>query len=168
MAENIIVALIGVAGVLFTGLITLIISLRREKKDTEAILKQLEGIGGDTKGVPQKADNIKEDTSEIRRNVAPTADIADGVKSLVADLNYRKGVRSESSFRTQDALKAGMDAVFEENARLNKTIREQAEEIGNLKAKAQELEAKNRNLEKQLSNYKKQERTRSDIDREER
>lgn len=121
-----------------------------------------------TRRKPKKADNIKEDTSEIRRNVAPTADIADGVKSLVADLNYRKGVRSESSFMTQDALKAGMDAVFEENARLNKTIREQAEEIGNLKAKAQELEAKNRHLEKQLSNYKKRERTRPDIDREER
>lgn len=154
------------------ALVTLVVSFIPERRRSADILKKLESIGSETKIVPP----VKEDTAVIRRNVTETviprlsaaADIADGVKSLVADLNYRKDVRNESSIRTQDALKAGMDAVFEENARLNKTIREQAEEIGGLKEKAQELEAKNRHLEKQLSNYKKQERTRSDIDREER
>lgn len=154
------------------ALVTLIVSFLPERRRTETILKKLEGISSEAQIIPP----VKEDTAVIRRNVTEivvprldaTKDIADGVKSLVADLNYRKGVRSESSFRTQDALKAGMDAVFEENARLNKIIKEQAEEIGSLKAKNQELEIKNRTLGKQLSSYKKQERSRSDIDRDER
>ena len=49
---------------------------------------------------------------------------------------------------------------LEENARLSKTVREQAEEIGALKVK-------NLSLEKQLSAYKKQ-RSRSDMARGER
>ncbi len=161
---------------LITASASFFVWLGSERKGTRTVKEKLEEIGSDTKAVPQKADSIKADTEAIRRNVTETViprldtatDIADGVKALVADLNYRKGMMSESSVRTQEALKAGMDAVFEENARLSQTVREQAEEIGALKAKNQELAAKNLSLEKQLSGYKKQERSRWDIARDER
>lgn len=172
----IVVALLGIAGVLIGSLVTLIISLRREKKDAENIIEKLIGISGKTEDMPSKADNIKEDTKVIRRNVIETVIpslktteiISDGVKALVDDLNYQKGVRSDSSIKTLDVLKAGIDNVFEENARQNKTIKEQAEEIGKLKAQNLALEQQNQDLEKQLAGYKKQEKIRADIDRDER
>lgn len=176
ITESITVALIGIAGILFTGLITLIINMRQEKKDTKAIMEKLICIGGKTQDMPSKADHIKEDTTAIRRNVAEavlpslktTKNISDGVKALVDELNYQKGVRDENSIKTLDSLKAGMDTVFEENAKLNKTISVQAEEIGKLKAEKHALEQQNQALEKQLADYKRRENSRSDPDRDER
>ncbi len=154
------------------GLVTVIGFLLPERRRTREIIKKLEGISSETKIVPP----VKEDTLEIRRNVTATIipslktteNISDGVKAVVDELNFRKGVRSESSIKTLDALKAGMDTVFEENVRLNKTIKEQAEEIGSLKTKNQELEAKNQALEKQLAGYKKQKEIQAVPDRDER
>lgn len=74
--------------------------------------------------------------------------IAPQLRILVDDMNYQKGVRSNGSDETDDAVISIIKACFDENAKLNRMMSEQAEEIGKLKGQ-------NQALEKQLAGYKK-------------
>jgi uncharacterized protein YoxC len=146
-AIGIIVALIAVAG-------NLVVLYFQFKKDSNKIGE----VKSDTSGMKPQVSNIDENVKKVRdevverivpgmSNVEKSGDkLLTGVGKLVAELEFQKRLKSELSgtLATPEYLLEGINSIYEDNALLNRTIKEK-------ERKLRELSRENRDLSNQLT-----------------
>ena len=135
----IVVAIIGLIGVIIGGIIQAVISTKNAKHQGDEISKSVNEVKNDTTHLCPKTDNIDKNTEETNKvltrdlmpNVKKVNSIYDIVDKINKEVEYQQRIKNDLSFSAsgKDYFINGIDNLYKENARLNIELKKIHQEL---------------------------------------
>lgn len=135
----IVVAIIGLIGVIIGGIIQAVISTKSTKRQGDEISKSVNEVKNDTTHLCPKTDNIDKHTEEtnkvLTRDLMPNIKKVNSIYNIVDNINkeveYQQRIKNDLSVSAsgKDYFINGIDNLYEENARLNIELKKTHQEL---------------------------------------